>query len=140
VVKDFWSSLPSRFSYVGLDEFIVMPNHIHGIINIWENPSGKNHNPLVGAIHELPLQGLVDNEKFRKQRRNMLISKIIGYYKMNTTKKINKLKRTTGSKLWQRNYYEHVIRDEKDLFNVREYIHNNPIKWELDKENPERKK
>ena len=98
-----------------MDEFIIMPNHIHGIIFI------------VGAIHELPLQ---------KYRRKMLLPKVIGYFKMNTAKQFNQILNRTGQPFWQRNYYEHIIRNEKELNRIREYIQNNPLKWELDRENP----
>ena len=57
-------------------------------------------------------------------------------YESVTTRKINKIRRTQGQKLWQRNFYEHIIRDENNLKRIREYIINNPLKWELDNENP----
>ena len=104
-----------------------MPNHIHGIILIIDKDS------TVGAIHELPLQN------GRKQRREMLLPKIIGYFKMNTAKQINKLLNRSGQKFWQRNYYEHIIRNKYSLEQIQEYVHYNPLKWELDRENPNRK-
>ena len=76
-----WNALEVRFPAIQLDEFVVMPNHIHGIIFI------------VGAIHESPLQN----------RRNMLLPKAIGYFKMNTTKKINQILNRPGQPFWQRN-------------------------------------
>ena len=57
-------------------------------------------------------------------------------YKSAVTKKINELRKTAGSPVWQRNYWEHVIRNDEELSKAREYIQNNPLKWELDKENP----
>jgi REP element-mobilizing transposase RayT len=66
----------------------------------------------------------------------MLIPKIIGYFKMNSAKYVNRLRGAAGHTLWQRNYYDHVIRDENELSRIREYIHNNPLKWDLDRENP----
>jgi REP element-mobilizing transposase RayT len=108
-----------------------MPNHLHGIIIIFDKDT-------VGAIHELPLldkQKIKDN--YRKLRRSMLLPKIIGYFKMNTAKSINK-SLDTNYKLWQRNYYEHIIRDERDFYNTRQYIFYNPLKWAWDKENPNR--
>ncbi|HKZ46400.1 MAG TPA: hypothetical protein VJ202_03355 [Thermodesulfobacteriota bacterium] len=67
----------------------------------------------------------------------MLIPKIVGFYKMNTAKRINQFRNTPGMPVWQRNYYEHIIRNEEDLNEIRGYIINNPLKWELDEENPE---
>ncbi|MCX7984388.1 MAG: hypothetical protein N3A63_05755, partial [Bacteroidetes bacterium] len=107
---------------VTLDEFVIMPNHIHGVIII-------NENDIVGAIHELPLQDI-------KQRRLMTLPKIIGRFKMNVGKHINQLRNTPGIPVWQRNYYEHIIRNEKELNTIREYIINNPLQWEIDSENP----
>ena len=98
-----------------------MPNHIHVIL-------------MVGAIHELPLPHSI--LLLRKERRKMLISKIIGFYKMNTAKKINRLRNTEGVSVYQRNYYDRIIRNDDELNRVREYIIMNPLKWEFDKENP----
>jgi REP element-mobilizing transposase RayT len=89
-------------------------------------------NDTVGAIHESPLQ------MTKKQRRIMLLSKIIGRFKMTSAKKINILQNNPGSPVWQRNYYEHIIRDSKDLDRICEYIIENPIKWNLDENNPNR--
>jgi len=67
----------------------------------------------------------------------MLLPKAIGYFKMNTVKNINFVLKRTGKPFWQRNYYEHVIRNEEELNRIREYIHNNPLTWYSDRENPE---
>jgi putative transposase len=111
IVQSIWESLQTRFPDIQTDTFIVMPNHIHGIIII------KND---VGAIHELPLQ------RSRVQRRRMLLPRVIGYLKMNSSKQINIMQGKTGKRVWQRNYYERVIRNDDELFILRQYIHNNP--------------
>ena len=122
-VKQWWLKLEDKFINVKLDNYVVMPNHIHGIIVVIEKDK-------VGAIHELPLQsGMI-------LRRQMLIPKTVGYFKMNAAKYINQLRDATGHPLWQRNYYEHVIRNENELNRITEYIQNNPLKWDLDRENP----
>jgi len=122
VVKRWWLQLEDKFTGIKLDSCVVMPNHIHGIIIVEEKE--------VGAIHELPLQ------KGKSERRRMLISQIIGYFKMNSAKYVNRLRNATGHTLWQRNYYDHVIRNENELSRIREYIQNNPLRWDLDRENP----
>ena len=119
VIIKHWKELPHRYPYITLDEFVVMPNHVHGIICITEN---------VGVIHELPLQD--------RLRRKMILPKIIGYFKMNTSKRINQILNRPGNPFWQRNYYEHIIRNEDELMRVRRYIQENPLRWEYDKENP----
>ncbi|MCX7725624.1 MAG: hypothetical protein N2053_02115, partial [Chitinispirillaceae bacterium] len=121
ITKKCWQDIPLHYPNVTLDEFIIMPNHIHGVIII-------NENDIVGAIHELPLQDI-------KQRRLMTLPKIIGHFKMNVGKHINQLRNTPGIPVWQRNYYEHIIRNEKSLFLIRKYIRENPIIWGNDCEN-----
>jgi len=64
------------------------------------------------------------------------LSAIIQNFQSVTIRKINQIRKTPGAKFWQRNYYDHIIRNEKELNKIREYIINNPLKWELDKENP----
>jgi putative transposase len=97
----------------------------------------------VGAIHELPLQERMNKESHStesvqipnwRDRRKMLLPKIIGYFKMNSAKEINRIERLSGLSLWQRNYYEHIIRNEGELIQIRRYIKNNPRRW-LDGEN-----
>lgn len=113
-VAKWWEAIPDHFHHVELDEFVIMPNHVHGIIVL-----------NVGAIET------------RKHRRQMLLPKIIGRLKMNSAKHINIIRTTPGVPVWQRNYYEHVIRDEPELHTIREYIRQNPLKWDIDEENPE---
>jgi len=124
IVKQWWLKLEDRFTNVKLEDYVVMPNHIHGILMVTEEEND------VGAIHELPLQsGMI-------LRRQMLIPKVVGYFKMNSAKYVNRLRGVVGISLWQRNYYEHIVRNESELSRIREYIQNNPLKWDLDRENP----
>jgi len=64
------------------------------------------------------------------------LGQIIAYYKYQTTKQINKIKNTPGNPIWQRNYYEHIIRNEKSLNQIRDYIVSNPLTWSKDRNNP----
>ena len=120
VVMECWKAVPEHFQDVELDEFVVMPNHVHGIIVI----------SAVGTIHELSLQ----NDP--RSRRRMLLPKVVGYLKMNTAKRINEIRETPGTPVWQRNYYEHIIRHDDEMKQLRNYIANNPIGWESDKYHP----
>lgn len=95
--------LPILYNGVQVDQYVIMPNHIHLIIAL----EGGHGNP--------PLQD------------------IVGRMKSFTTKRYNEIKGEKYLRLWQRNYYEHVIRKDSELHEVREYIVNNPAKWELDK-------
>ena len=110
--------------------FIIMPNHIHGIIVISD----------VGARHASPLQKYPPPPETSKsvqpagaQKRS--VGAIVGSFKSAATKRINELRRTPGFPVWQRNYFEHVIRSEESLNKIREYIALNPIQWETDPEN-----
>ena len=123
IVEQWWLKLGDAFPKTTLDHYATMPNHFHGVIMITDRSD-------VGAIHELPLQG------DRITRRRMLIPKMVGYFKMNSSKYVNRLMGTPGTPLWQRNYYEHVIRTENELNRIREYMENNALKWDLDRENP----
>ena len=127
MVNRIWNDLPVKYPGIEIDDFIVMPNHVHGIIVI--------HSVHVGAIHELPLRDETTNQD-QKHRRQMLVPKIIGRFKMCTAKQINIDRDTQGTPVWQRNYYEHVIRDEDDLTRIWQYIIDNPIKWAEDEDNP----
>ncbi len=122
IVQNAWLKIKERFPQIELDAFVIMPNHIHGIIVISN----------VGAIHESPRPG----EPRKILRRKMLLSKAIGYFKMNSAKNGNLLRNKFASPFWQRNYYEHVIRNETDLEEIREYIQNNPLKWLEDENHP----
>lgn len=98
---------------VEIDKFIIMPNHIHGIIHLLPrtgDPLGRPH--VYGPM------------------RNS-IGAIIGQFKAKTTKQIKKIQNTETT-IWHRNYFEHIIRNECDLLNTRKYIENNPRKWALD--------
>jgi len=118
IANKYWYEIPKHYTNTQLDEYVIMPNHIHGIIFI------------VGAIHELPLQ----QNEFPQliQRRKMLLPKIIGRFKMNAAKQINQIRQNHGIPVWQRNYYEHIIRNDNELNKIREYIINNPLTWQTD--------
>lgn len=90
---------------IKIDEFIVMPNHIHGIVII----DRKGDRPVAPTIGSL-----------------------IGGFKSTATKQINEIRKMPRVPVWQRNYYEHIIRNEKSLYNIREYIVNNPLNWKQD--------
>lgn len=106
VAKAVWVRTPSQYSSIGIDEFIVMPNHIHGIIII---------------------QDVVQAPGLRPS-----LSQVVGSYK-NVVTKLARQKQKEFS--WQPSFYDHVIRKDESLDKIREYIFNNPLKWELDRNN-----
>ena len=141
IVQSCWNDLPNHYPNVQLDEFVVMPNHVHGVIRILEQflvgaTHGHNRNdgptvgdglkPPVGVTQSSPLQG--------KRHR---LGHIVGSFKSAITKRINEIHGTPGAPLWQRGYYDHIIRDDRSLTRIRDYIVRNPQQWSSDKENPE---
>ena len=145
-----WLDLSNHYPNCALDVFVIMPNHVHGIIFI-EQAGGHDNGagavetipvetiPVetipVETIHELSLPLPLQNK--RMQRRNMMIPKIIGRFKMRTAKLINQYQKTEGIPFWQKNYYDHIVRNESELARIREYVANNPMKWDSDRNNSE---
>ena len=137
IVEACWREIPRHFAHSGLDVFIVMPNHVHGIvvINEMEAPSAsmnKDQPDGRGTACRAPTR-----EEFGKPVHGSLAT-IIRSFKSACTKQINVLRRTPGQSVWQRGFYDRVIRDEVELRAVREYIVYNPLKWDLDEEHPDR--
>jgi putative transposase len=131
LVQDVWDSLPKHYSFVELDYFVVMPNHIHGIVVLND----------VGARFIAPNSGLgKENQGWINQSAMNCAPKlgeIIRAFKARCTHGINQLRAVQCVSIWQRNYYEHVIRNEASLQEIREYISNNPAQWAMDRENPD---
>ncbi len=134
VVKEEWFRSAEIRKEIRLfaDEFVVMPNHIHGIVWIVEHGvAAMRVMGGVGATRRVaptPPRGPVSGS----------IGAIVGQFKSITTKRINALRGTPGAPVWQRNYYEHIIRNEDALHRIRQYIATNPLRWHFDRENADR--
>jgi REP element-mobilizing transposase RayT len=125
IARNFWAEITGHFKFVGIDEFSVMPNHAHGILIIEGDMVGNAYmrsHQRNAFMHSL------------QDRTKMLLSKIIQQYKASVTRKINSSENVFDFR-WQKSFYDHVIRNDKSLDNLRRYIINNPLKWELDIEN-----
>jgi REP element-mobilizing transposase RayT len=111
---------------IELDEFMVMPNHVHGIIVI------------VGAQFIAPIDcdAINQNKKPGAINHAPTIGEIVRSFKALCTHAINQTRNTPGHPVWQRNYYERVIRDGNELKRIRDYVIHNPLKWESDEDNP----
>jgi len=123
VVQTCWDDLPNHYSNVESDLFVVMPNHVHGIIVLSDTTpdarAGLRPAPTVSTPskrHGLP--------------------EIMRAFKSFSTRRVNEARGVAGAPLWQRNYHEHIIRNEKSLNSIREYIIANPAQWAVDRENP----
>jgi REP element-mobilizing transposase RayT len=115
IANHFWNEIPQHYPNVFIDEFIVMPNHIHGIIII--------ANTVVTEQGSVPT-------------KYGLLSKVIKSFKSAFTKNINQQFPDNNFK-WQRSFYDHIIRKDEALEKIRLYIINNPIKWNMDRNNVE---
>lgn len=124
VARDSWLDLPRYHSRLVLDEFCVMPDHFHAILRLVEDCKGGS----TDGSHRV--MGIAET----RPNDAKSLSEIIRGYKSFSARKINALRGTIGTPVWHRSYYEHIIRDEKDLNQTRQYIIDNPLKWELDKE------
>ena len=115
IVQECWYELPRHFADVELDTFVAMPNHVHGMVVL--RPVGAGFKPAPTKHHPL--------------------SEIVRGFKTFSARRINEHRGTPGIPVWQRNYYERVIRNEGELDRIREYVANNPMRWPMDRENPD---
>jgi len=122
--------------YVKIDKYVIMPNHIHIIFVINDDRRGTARRARNDIIydHKGTARRAPTNEQYQKPVKNS-IPTIVQSYKSAVTKRINLLRNTPGIPVWQRNYYEHVVRDERGMNRIRRYVINNPPNWEYDQEN-----
>lgn len=106
-ITQSWQSLSTHYAHVTLWEWIIMPNHLHGIVQIGET-----------AVSPAPTLG-----------------QMMGYFKYQSTKGLNSLHQTPGHKWWQRGFYDHIIRNGEEWDRIRRYIVENPMRWDNDPDN-----
>lgn len=112
ITLKWWNELPRYYPPAELGEFVVMPNHIHGIVVITDVP-----------------RPIAPSEK-------RTLGQLVGYFKFECTKEINQIRDTAYVKVLQRDYYEHIIRNEREWNAIAKYIHDNPTNWRADLDNP----
>ena len=111
IVQDVWNDLPNHYPHIQMDAFCVMPEHVHGIFVLMDaRQGGSTPSPTARSPYGLP--------------------EVVRAFKTYSARRINTLRHTPGLPVWQRNYYEHILRGERDLENTRRYILNNPLAWE----------
>jgi len=147
VVETFWRRIPGHTPHVELDEWVVMPNHLHGII-IVTDPVGATHSSRNSSMKSPPGPATeIQLEREQLGHASPLpatgppsgsLGAIIGNFKSVTTRRINRVRHSPGLRVWQRNYYERIIRNQRELNAIRQYIHDNPARWADDEENPAR--
>ncbi len=126
IVHEEWKRSSEIRREIELDEFVVMPNHMHGIVWIVEMND-------VRADGRPPQPGRAPQPT---QRAPKSLGSFVAGFKSAVTKRINEQRGMPRVPVWQRNYYEHIIRNDADLQRIRQYIVNNPLKWELDQLHP----
>jgi REP element-mobilizing transposase RayT len=142
MIEKIWLEMPDKYPGVTLDEFVIMPNHVHGILGIYVGagpcacPSGSSDRK------DMVVQKDMGRTRGAAPTKNHLsLPDVIRQFKTLTCKKysdsvVNSNWREFQKRLWQRNYFEHIIRSDKELDQIRRYIHDNPATWMLDDENP----
>ena len=182
IVVQTWQDLPNHISNVQLDAFVVMPNHVHGIIIITERaggigagfkparttmgpgsaggagstagpgsvgagsvgagsepaPTTTGPGPTAGSGPAAGPGSVGAGLEPAPTRSSYGLPEIVRQFKTFSARRINELRGTPGTPVWQRNYYEHIIRNESSLNRIRQYIAENPARWDADQENPQR--
>lgn len=137
IAQQFWMDIPHHFDGVVLGEFVIMPNHIHGIVIVAPDAGAAiNNNGVVvgrGAINRAPTNKCKNNGGITNINNPMgkkTLGEIIRWFKGRVSFELRKNPHHHFK--WQRNYYDHIIRNHVDLNRIRKYIKNNPEKWHLD--------
>jgi putative transposase len=156
IVHDAWADLPGHYPHVELDAFVIMPNHVHMIVFLTDTRAGSKPAPTdIGpadsaraAFKPTPTNATPANPVGAGLRpaptqpaptKRHGLPEIVRAFKAFSSRRINECRSTPGKPVWQRGYYEHVIRGEQQLHHIRRYIHDNPANWMLDHENPQAK-
>lgn len=133
IVAECWQWLAEQYPYVDLDECVVMPNHFHGILGITDKIPTVDEldgdDRRRGGSRTAPTMGTPDNPMMVKRKP---LGRLIGAFETVSTKKINQIRGTQGAKLWQRDFWDHIIRNETELNRIRQYIRHNPMNWQSD--------
>jgi putative transposase len=162
IANESWEWLAEQYSYVSLDAWVIMPNHIHGIIVIQDNDTpgvaGRGGSrtaptttaptttaptatapttttPSTTAPSTTTPSTTAPTDKTPTKRKPL--GRLVGAFKTVSTKRINQLRDMPGVPFWQRNYWEHVVRNERSLNRIRKYIENNPARWAEDQLHPD---
>ncbi|MCJ7524623.1 MAG: transposase [Candidatus Aminicenantes bacterium] len=142
MLNEEWRNIPSRFDFLELDEYIIMPNHVHAILHII-----CRGEPCVRpepCIHPRSLDDHIEEGEHEVRpygTESGSLGRIIQAYKSITTHNyIQQMKNfhwpEFQKRLWQRNFFEHIVRSERELWQIRQYIFGNPANWSNDHENP----
>jgi putative transposase len=130
IVQGAWSTLPTRFPFIELDAFVVMPNHLHAVLAIVAAGLAPP------ASREGTKEGEASLAPTAKRAKQVTLGQIVGAFKSLSAIEVNRRLRRTGAAVWQRGFYEHIVRGEGELQKMERYICENPLRWGFDPENP----
>ncbi len=146
IVCEEWVKSAEIRNEIQIDEFVVMPNHFHAIVYIYNNPGSGDRESVrmtsqdlipVGAYGHISRTGDRPVAPTKNGPRPHSLGALIAGFKSAVTTRINQIRNAPGNPVWQRNYYDHVIGTDREYERIAEYIANNPQNWMLDIENPE---
>ncbi len=132
LINEYCLITENHFQNVQFDTYVIMPNHFHVIIKIKPPVSTVCPDTTVYPDTTIRARGPRPYGCDGGTYPAPTLGQIVGFFKYGVTKQINHIRNTPGMKLWQRNYYEYIIRDENEMDCIRKYIRNNPLKWETD--------
>ncbi len=145
VVNEEWAYIELLRPRITLDEYVIMPNHLHAIVLITNkvppHDARAAHVPISGEQHQAQAVGRMRHDcenVWLTRPSSQTIGSIIRGFKAATTSRLRTATHMPDLKVWQRNYYEHVVRDDADLYRIRDYINDNPLRWTEDEDNPAR--
>lgn len=154
VVETIWRAIPTHpgYCHVHLDAWVVMPNHVHGII-VFQHVGDQDHPAPVGArppgisppsppVSPLPVASPSTTQSTMalaypcppRRAAPGTLGAVVGAFKSQTTRRINHMRRTPGAPVWQRGYYERILRGDHELDRTRDYIRDNPARWAADRD------
>jgi len=142
IADECWRAIPKHFPHVELGAYVVMPNHVHGIIMVKDPQIGATHASPQTASPHIASPHIASPQKSPPSRNPSpprgapagSLGAIVGSFKSAVSKYIHR--QPYSAPIWQRNYYEHIIRNDHEMEKIWRYIESNPTQWENDKENP----
>ncbi len=136
IVEFCWHDLINHYKNIQLDQFVVMPNHIHGIMVIDNDMSvGLDIIDGIDITVETGFKPVSTTNPVSTNNKHHGLFEFVRALKTFSARRINELRKTPGIPVWQTRFYDRIVRDENELINVRKYIGNNPAKWETDEWN-----
>ncbi|NQU99739.1 MAG: transposase [Parcubacteria group bacterium] len=138
IAKKCWFDLPNHYSNCVLDKFIIMPNHVHGVIFIDNGVGGIDTSGVETGLKPVSTNNvnhIKHNQINNQYTKHYSLSEIIRGFKTFTARRINEMQNASGQPFWQPRFYEHIIRNDRTLNKIRQYIIDNPANWQDDRNN-----